>query len=58
MRQFRLAFAIVLVFAVWTQFCWLPGRADPTYLRNRGLVLLGALANLLVAAGWRRWRRK
>ena len=45
-------------FAVWTQFCWLPGRSDPTYLRHRGMVLLGALAILLFAAGWRRWRRK
>jgi hypothetical protein len=58
MRQFRLAFAIVLVFALWTQFCWLPGRTDPRYLKNRGIVLVAVLAMLLVVAGWRRWRRK
>ena len=58
MQNLRLALIIVLVFALWTQFCWLPGRTDPTYLRNRGIVLVAVLAILLAVSGWRRWRRK
>jgi hypothetical protein len=56
--QVWLVLATVLVFAVWTQFCWLPGRSEPGYLRTRGIVLLVGLALLLAVAGWHRWRRK